>query len=483
MNQRAPERIIPRPSERVNVPRWDAQVPTIIEDPPPEVITTNRPISERRTEQGNWWYGVGWLTAVLAALAFGILGLTGSEDTTMGIAVLPVMAIVSFMAIRRFVAPHLGGQLAGFLFAGLGLRFVAAVPRLIGGADSPIYQREGERIARSLRTFDFAVETGRAVPGTGAVRYFSGVVNVLTGSNFISTYLVFVVIAFVGQVAFVFGVRAALNPRQFRILVALVSFSPTMLFWPSSIGKESLSLFGIGLGVYGASQLYERRWSGLGPVALGVFAVGMVRPHVALVLLSAVLIGLFARSSQSRSRLATHTLLLIVVMVGSMWMTAASANLFGLESLDGLADVSAALDFAQERTSQDQSAFVAARVESPVDYPFAVVTVLFRPFVWETTSPIALISAVEGAVLAGLVAFAVPGVIAAFGTVMQRGQLLLSVAFAGVFIFLFSAIGNFGILSRQRAQVIPFVLLLVAVGIGLERRGALPHRSRRVAGR
>jgi len=47
---------------------------------------------------------------------------------------------------------------------------------------------------------------------------------------------------------------------------------------------------------------------------------------------------------------------------------------------------------------------------------------------------------------------------------------LFAVAFTSVFIFLFSAIGNFGILSRQRAQVIPFVLLIIAFGLGAERR-------------
>ena len=47
--------------------------------------------------------------------------------------------------------------------------------------------------------------------------------------------------------------------------------------------------------------------------------------------------------------------------------------------------------------------------------------------------------------------------------------LLLSIAFTAVFVYLFSAIGNFGILSRQRAQVLPFVLVLVAVGVAADR--------------
>lgn len=64
-----------------------------------------------------------------------------------------------------------------------------------------------------------------------------------------------------------------------------------------------------------------------------------------------------------------------------------------------------------------------------------------------------------------LVLGALPGMVWRAGKVLQTGQLLLAVSFTSVFIYLFSAIGNFGILSRQRAQVVPFVLLLIAFGL------------------
>ncbi len=282
----------------------------------------------------------------------------------------------------------------------------------------------------------------------------------------------FAILAFIGQVVFLLGVRSSLNTAQFRVLSIVMMFSPTLAFWPSSIGKESLALFGIGFGVFGASRLYDRRWSGVGPVLLGFFAVGMVRPHVAMVLLAGLLIGLFARRAHTRGRVATHAALLVVVVVGSMWMAGASADLFGLDSLEGISDVSAALDFAQERTSQDEARFVAARVSSVADYPWAAVTVLFRPFPWEAPNAFAMISALESIFLALLLLRAVPGFVTHGRQLVQRGQLLYAVAFVLVFIFLFSAIGNFGILSRQRAQVIPFVLLIAAFGLGAERRGS-----------
>jgi len=449
-------RVIPRPSERRR-----------------RAHTTAAPAVPRRAPTSTssalavW---VGWISGLAATVLFGFLGATGREDSTPAVFVIPVVLVAAWFVVGRFSSEGFGAAFGPLIFAGLGVRLLAAVPRLIGGADSPVYQREGVRIAESLRRFQFDVATQRNIPGTGAVRYFAGIVNVFTGSTYIATFIVFVLLAFVGQVVFLAGVQSSLNQTQFRLLTAVVMFSPTLAFWPSSIGKESLVLLGIGLGVFGASRLYDRRWTGAGPVLLGSLAVGMVRPHVAMVLLAGLLIGLFARHAHTRGRIVTHATLLVFVVVGSMWMAGASADLFGLDSLDGISDVSTALDFAQERTSQDEARFVAARVSSVTDYPWAAVTVLFRPFPWEAPNMLAMISALESVVLALLVVRAVPGFVMQGRQLVQRGQLLYAVAFVSVFIFLFSAIGNFGILSRQRAQVIPFVLVIVAFGIGAERR-------------
>ena len=413
---------------------------------------------------------IGTLGVLGSAIGFGFLGLTDREDTLAGLYLVPIAGVLVYFAIRRWVSGPHGEWLGSLVFAGLGVRLLAAVPRLMGGADAPIYQSTGEQIAVSLRRLNFAVETGRSVPGTGAVRYLSGIVNVFTGSNYLATFVIFVLFAIIGQVAFLIGVRRALTPRQFRLLAILTMFSPTLAFWPSSIGKESPVLLGTGFVVLGASRLYDRSWSGVPHVLFGVFAIGMVRPHVAMMILVSVLLGLFARRAHTRGRLLSHLTVLTLVVVGSMWAASASAALFGLEALDGIADLNAALDFTEDRTSQDNAQFVAARVEGVRDYPWAVVTVLFRPFPWEANSPVALLSAIEGLGLALLLFRALPGLALHLGGVLQRGQMLFAATYAAVFIFLFSAVGNFGILSRQRAQVIPFVLLLIAFGIAIDSR-------------
>ncbi len=421
---------------------------------------------------------IGAIGGLVSGLTFGILGFLDREDTLAGIVVVPLLTLLAAGFSKRVVLPRTNAYIAAVVFAGFGARMLGAVPRLISGADSPIYQREGIRIAEALRSFDFFVDTGRTIPGTGSVRYFTGVLNVLTGTTYIATFMIFVVLAFIGQVFFILAIKPVLNERQHRIAGLLIMFSPTMVYWPSSIGKESLALLGIGFTLYGAGQVYERRWFGITHLTLGILVVGMIRPHVAMLLLAALFVGLFARRADDNRRFAIQIVVLSLIVVGSMFTAGASARLFNLESFDGVADVSAALDFTQARTSQDSSAFTAARVSSVTDYPKAAVTVLFRPFLWEATNPPSLVSAIEGTFLAGLMIYAAPGFRRQFRDVVQRGQLLFAVGFTAVFVFVFAAIGNFGILSRQRAQVIPFVLLLVAVGLGAEK-----HRAGKREGR
>lgn len=436
----------------------------------PLASTTNR--GQRESGLETAFLALGALSALGAGVAYGILGLSGRANSTAGVAVAPALAIVAAVIIHRWVKPALGQTVAAIFVGGFGMRLAASVPRFLGGADSPIYQREGVRIANELRQLNFGVQTGRTIPGTGTIRYLSGVVNVFTGSNYIATFLLFAAVAFVGQCFFLLAMRPALNDKQFRLLCIGVMLSPTLAFWPSSIGKESMSLLGIGLGAYGAALLYDRRWRGVPYVLLGSFAVGMVRPHVALILLAGLTVGLMARRAHTRGRLLTHLAFLVIVIVGAMAMAGASATLFGLESFDGVSDVNAALDFAQERTSQDAAQFVAARVASPADYPWAFVTVLFRPFPWEAGNASSMISAIESMALLVTLVVALPGIARQSAQLLQRGQLLYTVAFTAVFVYLFSAIGNFGILSRQRAQVIPFLLVFLAFGMGAEKRRA-----------
>ena len=116
-------------------------------------------------------------------------------------------------------------------------------------------------------------------------------------------------------------------------------------------------------------------------------------------------------------------------------------------------------------TSTGGSAVVGEPATTPQAIPEATLRVLFRPLIYEASSPGTLLSGLESMALLGLVIWTVPTMWANRRIVRRTPHMLLSLAFTGAFVIAFSSIFNLGILARQRSQVIPF-LLVVIVGLG-----------------
>ena len=209
----------------------------------------------------------------------------------------------------------------------------------------------------------------------------------------------------------------------------------------------------------------------------GMLAVGLVRPHVALIAMTALAVAIIVRAPGrgAMSTIARLALVGALVVGGSV----ASDEVEALSDIDGLnpTGLSAALDLVNTRSSQGGSHFEAARVDGITEYPWGFVTVLFRPFPHEASSLPMLLTSLEAVVLAGLVIAAIPRLGAAVRTIRDEAYLAYAVSFTVVFVYLFSALGNFGILARQRAMTIPLLLLVVALPTAKER-----VRMRRLGG-
>nr|NIR42272.1 hypothetical protein [Actinomycetota bacterium]NIS37457.1 hypothetical protein [Actinomycetota bacterium]NIT99285.1 hypothetical protein [Actinomycetota bacterium]NIU22882.1 hypothetical protein [Actinomycetota bacterium]NIU71871.1 hypothetical protein [Actinomycetota bacterium] len=151
-----------------------------------------------------------------------------------------------------------------------------------------------------------------------------------------------------------------------------------------------------------------------------------------------------------------------------------------LLNIDGLhpSGLSAALDLVNTRSSQGGSSFSAARIDGILEYPWGFVTVLFRPFPHEVGSPSMLLTSFEALGLAVLVLAAVPRLLAATRSIREEAYVVYAVGFTAVFVYLFSALGNFGILARQRSMTLPLLLVVIALPTARQR---VRHRRVREA--
>ena len=127
------------------------------------------------------------------------------------------------------------------------------------------------------------------------------------------------------------------------------------------------------------------------------------------------------------------------------------------------AGVTVALQEVRSRTSQGGSEFIPSILDSPGRAPIAVVTVLFRPFPIEAHNPQALASALEATFLLLLSLIRCRWLLAALRSIRRRAYVAVALTYTGLFILGFSSFGNFGILARERVQLLPLFLVMVAI--------------------
>ncbi|MDQ4044748.1 MAG: hypothetical protein M3173_04785, partial [Chloroflexota bacterium] len=246
-------------------------------------------------------------------------------------------------------------------------------------------------------------------------------------------------------------------PRRFALLVFLL---PSLLYWPSSIGKDAWMLLTLGVAALGTAKIVTGRRSGVVALALGIAGMGFVRPHVAAMVLVAVLIAMIPRRAGGASaRFGARLAIIAVTLLGGSFLLQEVESFFGLEG--DLREARGVLEETEQRTTQGGSSFSAEPVESITDLPNALVTVLFRPFPHEAHNVQSLISSLEGVFLLVLFLAAARRLARAPTAAWREPYLLFTLAYSLLFVVAFSGFGNFGILARQRIQVLPLLLVLL----------------------
>jgi len=388
-------------------------------------------------------------------------------------------------ARRREVDPWIGKLLViAFVtkMVGAVVRYAVTFEVYAGRADAGGYHGSGRRLAAAFwsGTWDrvFAAEVPK-LGGTEVMRLITGVVYIFTGPTKLGGFLVFSCLGFWGLYGFYRGFRIGFPEGDHRRYAMLLFFLPSLLYWPSSIGKEAWMLFTLGIAAWGAALVLRYRGRGYVVLGLGLAGTAMVRPHITLLLFVALFIAYLWRR---RSWLESQTGLLgriagigLMVLVGGLVLTQA-ADFFHLQDLDR-AGVEQVLDRTEDQSSTGGSQYSVSRPKSPGEYPDAVLTVLFRPFPWEAGNAQALVASVEGTLLALLFVVSLPRLARLPRLLVSTPYLLFALAYILMFVFAFSSVGNFGIITRQRTQVFPFVLVLLALPLPVPARDREPERQ------
>lgn len=406
-----------------------------------------------------------WVIMVIAMLASASFNLFGF------VVQLPLLTLITIPMARHVARKDRDPSMMWFVMAAFSAKMLGSLARYyftyiayVSVGDAEEYDAFGRYLAPFYRSFDFSPDVGQ-VPGTGFLKMITGILYSVAGSSKLGAFTVFSWLGFIGLLLCWRAFKRAVPTGDSWRYGLLVMFLPSLLYWSSALGKDAWALFGLGICAYGVARVMTRQqFSGVLLLALGLWAVVMIRPHVALTVGSGLVLAALLYKPKKKSPLnPIFRVITFVVLVGMMILLISQTEKFlGVETLNQ-ETVNSQLAAAEGRTVEAGSSFTPVPVNTPLDLPYATTTVLFRPFPWESHNGQTVVTSLEGLFLIVITIRGWRRVRSIPRSLRRDPYVAYCLGIMLTFVYAFSSFSNFGILARQRCQVLPFFLVLICL--------------------
>lgn len=429
---------------------------------------------------------VGGMVAPGAVLVFALASIGGlaismssfSYDVWAAFWIAPVLMLlcvpIANHAARAENDPKVGRFILGVAFLkiiiGTSARFGTLEVAYDGGGDSERYHEAGIELAKQFRMGNYE-DLGK-ISGTRFIELLTGQIYAITGATEFGGFLIYSFLAFVGMCGFYRAFCIAYpegDRRRYRILLFLF---PTMWFWPSSTGKDAWMIFALGIATYGFAKVLDGHLGGLLLATGALWGAAVVRPHLAAIFVvasaAALSVRFFGKSARDRVQGrfgGTTALVFLVVLVGAAVIVSAQVQeRFQLDELN-VESAESVLGETTRRTSQGGSEFDAPSPATPTGYAKAFVTVTLRPFPFEARNPQSMATALEGVAIVVLSYLSLSRLLRLPLAMLRTAYVAFALTYVFTFVYAFASIENFGILARQRAQLLPLLFMLLALTV------------------
>lgn len=267
------------------------------------------------------------------------------------------------------------------------------------------------------------------------------------GGGLLAGYLVF---ALIGAWGFIlldaaakihFGSGSMWRIYIFRAIMLL----PVFHLWTASIGKDSLIFFAFGLFVFGAVR---KGLEATVLVAMSVFLAFLIRPHIGIILIVGFLI----------LNIGFNVRTLVLVSVLAIFPVFKMQILFDLVGIEALPTIQNLIEFLDMR-AEENLGFRTSFNLSEYGIFSRVLIYLFSPMIAGSFLELALVFC-NLILLIVVLVFLVPTSVRVFSGLGKTDAALLACSLA-ILLLLAYTTANVGIAIRQKAMVIPFLLLVM----------------------
>lgn len=348
-----------------------------------------------------------------------------------------------------------------------------------GGADCYRYHYDGLMVAQLIRSDNWGgISWGLS---SAAISIITGFLYAPFGGDVYGVLFFSAVLGLCGGLYLCRAFSLWVTPAQLGRYSLVILFLPSFAMWTGYFGKDSWIALGLGLAAYGYSSMLKLRSSiGLWHLLAGVVIVTVIRPHIAATLAASMALAYLWGLTHARhgSILAKFTMAVMLIAMFALLVSVASGFL-------ALSDLSA--DSMQEyaRTQGAGNAMGGSAVEiqaSPgvvgalLAFPRGVVRVLFQPFPWEIQSFNTGLAALENLFILWFILSHAMRLRKLLRGMIREPYVLFSSLFACALLLMFSLTPNLGLLSRQRAQFLPFLFAPLVAAETARKRAVRPAR-------
>jgi hypothetical protein len=386
-----------------------------------------------------------------------------------------VLTGVSLPIARRVSRIEADPRLVTLLMIGLFLHFLAGPAQIFvdnhayhGVADFSGYVHQGATLSKNFSAFDFTTKGAglRGILGDGSVSIAAGVVFSLVGVNEVASFFVFAWFSWLGTIFFYRAFCITFPEGEHRRYALILFLLPSLLFWTSDVSKEAVMMLALGVTSLGIARVLARRPRGYPVIVLGTFMGVFTRPNEFALLLGAFTIAMFFRGRDVTRGFAGVRRFGSLVFLALILVVTALLTVKFVHSNAG--SVSGLLNKAHNNNVGTGAGFGSSNVpysSDPLLYPRDIYTVLFDPLPITARSITQLLASAENTVILVLFLNSLRRLRVAFRAGRERPYVIMAGVYSVGFIYAFAALGNLGLITRERTLLFPYLLVLLAIPV------------------
>jgi hypothetical protein len=272
----------------------------------------------------------------------------------------------------------------------------------------------------------------------------------------------------------------SLYPHLHKKMAVATLFLPSVLFWSSSLIKDSITMGALGFFVYAFYQMFFKKEKILANTFIVISSSVLlfyIKPYILLCAIPAFLVWAFFLMQRNIRDKGIRTLVTLLFAISTAAASAffmqriASSELASQYATQNITKALAAQQSTYAVTEDAGSSFKVGEFDGSIGgliamFPLGIVTTLFRPFLWEVRSPIMAFTALEGLLFLWFTITCFRFIsFRRFGMLLRQNPSLI---FCLVYTLLFSGmVGmstlNFGTLARYKIPTLPFFTILLFV--------------------